>query len=98
MCQEKVLKHIMSSKKSINFMLFSFTDQQIADALILKSKQGVNVTGIMESKRTSMKYNQYEHLTNSNINVIKDKNPYNLHHKVFIIDEETIITGSYNTI
>ncbi len=30
------------------------------------------------------------------VNVVKDSNKNNMHHKVFIIDEEIVITGSYN--
>ena len=30
------------------------------------------------------------------IDAKKDKNKKNMHHKVFIIDNETVITGSYN--
>jgi len=30
------------------------------------------------------------------MDVKKDSNKYNMHHKVFIIDNETVVTGSYN--
>jgi phosphatidylserine/phosphatidylglycerophosphate/cardiolipin synthase-like enzyme len=31
-----------------------------------------------------------------NLQVITDGNPYVMHHKVFIIDEKTVIFGSFN--
>ena len=95
-CQKEVLGELEKAKKSINFMTFSFTDQQISDKLIQKQKEGIRIEGIMESKRTTMQYNKYRYLTENNITVHKDINKYNLHHKVFIIDNETVITGSYN--
>jgi len=30
------------------------------------------------------------------MNVKKDTNKYKMHHKVFIIDNETVVTGSFN--
>ena len=49
----------------------------------------------METRQISQ-YSQFERLKHNNIEVIKDQNPNNLHHKVFIIDRETVITGSFN--
>ncbi len=35
-------------------------------------------------------------LNDFGMNVKKDSNPYNMHHKTFIVDGEIVITGSYN--
>jgi phospholipase D len=77
-------------------MTFSFTDSAIADTLIAKSDQGLKVTGIMEKQRINMKYNKYQHLVGNGIEVIPDSNKRFMHHKVFIIDNSTVITGSWN--
>ena len=39
---------------------------------------------------------QYSRLKDFGIDVKTDNNKYKLHHKVFIIDNETVITGSFN--
>ena len=95
-CKSHVLEELDQANKSILFMTFSFTDKDIADTLILKESQGIEIKGVIEAKRTNMQYNVYNYLMENKIDVNKDTNPYNLHHKVFIIDEKTVITGSYN--
>jgi phosphatidylserine/phosphatidylglycerophosphate/cardiolipin synthase-like enzyme len=94
-CKNHILDELKKAEKSIYFMIFSFTDKDIADELIIKKQKGLDVRGIVESQRTNMQYEQYKRL-NSSIEIIKDKNPYVMHHKVFIIDNNTIITGSFN--
>ncbi len=94
-CQEKVLETIMGAEKSIVFMIFSFTDTDIANALIEKN-DFVKVEGVMEKKRINMNYNLFHRINNSGINVLPDNNSGTMHHKVFIIDNKTVITGSYN--
>ncbi|HLC88790.1 MAG TPA: phospholipase D-like domain-containing protein, partial [Candidatus Nanoarchaeia archaeon] len=42
------------------------------------------------------KYSQFSRLEYQDIDVVKDGNKNNMHHKVFIIDNETVITGSFN--
>jgi phosphatidylserine/phosphatidylglycerophosphate/cardiolipin synthase-like enzyme len=95
-CKDNVMNALNSAEESIYFMIFSFTDQDIADVLAAKKDQGLDVKGIVEAKRITMQYEQYNNLIEKDVFVIKDNNKYTLHHKVFIVDNQTVITGSYN--
>ncbi len=98
-CIKQVVEAIGQAKQAIYFMTFSFTSREIANALLLTNEQGAEIRGVMESSQIS-EYSMYELLgfqLNSQEEVIrKDKNKKNMHHKVFIIDNETVITGSFN--
>ncbi len=94
-CKDKVLQTLNNANKSIHFMLFYLTDKDITNTLINKHKQELNIKGVMEKKNIN-KWSTFNILKESGINIIKDKNKANLHHKVFIIDNKTVITGSYN--
>ncbi len=94
-CKNQVLEELNNAQKSIYFMVFAFTDFDIADSLVEKSKKGLDVRGVLEAKRVNMQYNQYRNLV-PYVQITKDTNPYTMHHKVFIIDNQTVITGSYN--
>ncbi len=91
-CKLQVINTLKEANNSIYFMTYSFTDQDIANLIWNKNYLGLDVKGIME-KRQNSKYSMYEDLEEF---TIFDKNPYTMHHKVFIIDNKTIITGSYN--
>ena len=91
-CAEKVLTAIGEAKNSIYFMTYSFTDREIALALIMQ--KNLDVRGIIDGQQASSSVMGW--LDFQGIDVIKDTNPGLMHHKVFIIDNETVITGSYN--
>ncbi len=91
-CQTQVLKELKSAKQNILFMVFSFTDKKIASTLIKKSDK-VQVEGIMESSQLN-KHSVYTILKDK-INILTYSQGI-LHDKVFIIDNQTIITGSWN--
>jgi len=93
-CADRVIELINQAKERIYFMTFSFTDRNIANAIIEKHNQGLNVKGVIEKIQNS-KWSQFNNLNNSGINITQDHNPANMHHKVFIIDN-IVITGSYN--
>jgi phosphatidylserine/phosphatidylglycerophosphate/cardiolipin synthase-like enzyme len=86
-CQFHVLDTLENAKKSVHFMVYSFTDDSIGDLLLSKKLQGLDIKGVFRAKND--KGGEYPKL--------KDfSNTGNVHHKVFIIDGSTVITGSYN--
>jgi len=86
---------IDSADSSVHFMTFSFTHDDIGDALMAAHDRGVYVTGVFE-KTQQNKWNEFERLGDAGIDVRWDSNKANMHHKVFVIDEEVVITGSTN--
>ena len=94
-CAEKVREELKKAESSIHFMTFSFTHDGIANILLLKNLDGVEVKGVMEVRQIS-EYSQFNRLQQNDIVVFRDGNKNNLHHKVFIIDEKKVVTGSFN--
>jgi len=95
-CKGAVIRNLEEAEESIYFMTFSFTDDDIGDVLVKKHQKGKDVRGVIEARMTGGKYAEYSKLLEAGIDVSKDNNPATMHHKVFIIDNRTVITGSYN--
>jgi len=94
----KIINEIEKANKSIYFATFCFTHEEIAQAIIDRNKTGVVVKGIFESGWQTHHHNEqvYQNMTDNGISVIWDESPELMHHKVFIIDNNTVITGSFN--
>lgn len=93
-CASHIIDLVKNAKSSAYFMSFSFTNEDIADALIMKND--LDIRGIVDSRQSSSKFSQFKRFREFGVNVKKDTNKYTMHHKVFIIDNETVITGSFN--
>ncbi len=88
---------INGARKSVYFMAYSFTSDELAQALIARHRAGVRVEGVMEESQAKNNLgSDYERLLDSGMDVRLDGSPGNMHHKVLIIDEEIVVTGSYN--
>ncbi|MFC1732750.1 phospholipase D-like domain-containing protein [candidate division KSB1 bacterium] len=94
-CANEVMEELDKAEKSIYFMTFSFTHDKIGDLLVKKHDQGVEVRGVFE-KRQNSQYSEFSKLNESGIDVKLDSNKATMHHKVFIIDEKVVVTGSFN--
>jgi len=94
---EKIIHgRIAKANKSVKFMQFSFTSNAISDIMIKKFKEGVEVKGVFERKGSKTEYSQYTKMKIESIPVRLDGNRYAMHHKVIIIDDDIVITGSFN--
>jgi phosphatidylserine/phosphatidylglycerophosphate/cardiolipin synthase-like enzyme len=94
--RREILDEIGVADRTIDFMAFSFTSDEIAKAMAKRIDTGVTVRGIFESRNAGSRYSDDEFLTRSGAQIRMDRNPYAMHNKVIIIDAETVITGSYN--
>ncbi len=95
-CQNNIISLLKEANESIYFMQFSFTSNAIGDIIVGKS-HSIKVKGILEkTQNVNSIYSEYERFLDENISVILDSNPFNMHHKVFIIDKKIVIIGSMN--
>ncbi len=91
-----LVKEIMSAEQSIHFMAFSFTHDALGSAMRARFKSGIDVRGVFEERQANNEYSEYEAMKKAGLPVVLDKNRGAMHHKVIVIDRETVITGSYN--
>jgi phosphatidylserine/phosphatidylglycerophosphate/cardiolipin synthase-like enzyme len=93
--QELILERLANARRSIQMLAFSFTSQEIAAALIAAQQRGVAVRGVANATQGSAG-SAIQRVRSARIPLLDDGNCFILHHKVLIIDEQTVITGSYN--
>ncbi len=91
-CINVLQSRLAEAESSIYFAAYSFTHPKIANELVIKSSGGVAVMGVIEK---GSEYSQLP-LLKSNSIAVEDAGKGLLHHKFFIIDNKTVITGSFN--
>jgi phosphatidylserine/phosphatidylglycerophosphate/cardiolipin synthase-like enzyme len=91
-----IIGHLQAAEQSIYFMAFSFTDDRIGDVLRDKHRAGLEVKGVLEYRGSETEYSEYGAMKEAGIDVLQDGNPYIMHHKIFIIDGQRVILGSFN--
>ena len=93
----RLLELLRDARQSIRFMVYSFTSDPIAEAMIERARAGVSVAGVLDEGQSNQNTGaEYERLLSGGVDVRLDGNPDNMHHKVIIIDEKIVVTGSYN--
>jgi phosphatidylserine/phosphatidylglycerophosphate/cardiolipin synthase-like enzyme len=91
---DKLVGLVDGAKKSVRFIIFTYTDNDLANAMIGRFKAGVDVAGVIENRGASQ--GALVPLACAKVPVKVDGNKYTMHHKVIVIDGSIVVTGSFN--
>ena len=94
--RQAVLDEVMKAKKHIRLMTFSFTDVELGMLIGDKAESGVRVEGVFDRWLAASRYSLYSKFKEKGISVWLDGNEALMHHKVILLDDSTVITGSFN--
>lgn len=92
----ELINEINSATNNIRFMAFSFTRDDLGQAILARSRAGIDVEGVFETTGSETQWSEMGRLFCAGLDVRQDGNPGILHHKVILIDNNTVITGSFN--
>jgi len=93
----QLLALLQDAQDSIFFMACSFTANDLGDVIRQRAAAGLTVAGVMDDEQiNSNQGTEYDSFKNAGLDVRRDGNAGQMHHKVIIIDRSIVITGSYN--
>jgi phosphatidylserine/phosphatidylglycerophosphate/cardiolipin synthase-like enzyme len=94
-----IAERVAAAQSHIHFMAFAFTHEEIGEAMMDRAYDDVEVRGVFELVGSNTDFSYFPVMSQSrlnNIHVRQDGNPRMMHHKVIIVDRQTVIFGSFN--
>lgn len=95
-CTGRVVAELNHAKRSLLVQAYTFTSAPIAKALVDAKNRGIAVRVILDKSQRTEKYSSATFLANSGVSVRIDDKHAIAHNKVIVIDDEKVITGSFN--
>lgn len=96
-CTAQLVDAIRAAQNNLVFLAYSFTSDELADALIERSKKGVVVEGVMETSQVkSNRGTDLGRMLSAGLDVRLDSNPNQMHDKIMVIDGQIVALGSFN--
>lgn len=87
---------LKNAQSNIRVLAFTYTADPQAKILIDRHNAGIKVQGVFETRNTKGSGADFDMLKKAGLDVLEDGNCYVMHNKIYIIDDRTVITGSYN--
>jgi len=83
--------------RSIHFLAYSFTSDPLGDAVRDAKRAGLDVQGVMDTDQAAFNIgSELADFRAAGLDVRLDGNPGLMHEKVFVIDDQIVVVGSYN--
>lgn len=95
-CTQAIVKLIDTATNSVLVQAYSFTSRPITNALARASHRRVKVEFIIDQNQIHDCSQRIEQLLESGVLVSADAAHTIAHNKVMIVDDEAIVTGSFN--
>jgi len=95
-CTERIIKEFDDAEESIDYQMYVLTSEPIAHALIRAHDRGIEVRVLLDAKAAKSIHSQSHLIKQKGLNLRLDKRHAIAHNKVRIIDDETVLGGSFN--
>ncbi|HSV86323.1 MAG TPA: phospholipase D-like domain-containing protein [Levilinea sp.] len=88
---------VESAEESVYFLAFSFTADDIGDAVLRRAAAGVEVRGVFDDNQAQTNTGtNWDRFRAAGLEVRTGEPTWQMHHKVIIIDRKIVTFGSYN--
>ncbi len=95
-CKSAIIKSISQAQKSLDICVFTISDNEISNKIIEAHRRKVTVRIISDNEKLLDKGSDIQMLSDAGIPVKIDNTSNHMHHKFVIIDNKSVLTGSYN--
>jgi phosphatidylserine/phosphatidylglycerophosphate/cardiolipin synthase-like enzyme len=95
-CTEAIVDQIDQARSAVLVQAYGFTSLPIAKALLKAQRRGVRVEVILDKSQRTRRPSPAAFLANAGIPTFIDAEHAIAHNKVMIIDDRTVISGSFN--
>jgi phospholipase D len=95
-CGAFAVAAIDGARRSLLVQAYNFTEPRIVAAIVAASRRGVQVAVIVDKRTARQRGEGVDAVAEAGIPTYVDRTPRIAHNKVMVIDEETVLTGSFN--
>lgn len=95
-CTEAVCAAVALAQKTVRVQAYSFTSVPVAAALIAAARRGVDVRILLDSGMSGERGSQLAVCRAAGIEVLLDDRHAIAHNKIVLVDDEVVLTGSFN--
>ncbi|MGV3586026.1 MAG: phospholipase D-like domain-containing protein [Adhaeribacter sp.] len=95
-CLNAIISGINKAQRSLKICVFTISDDRITRAILQAHRKGIQVKILTDNEKLFDKGSDIRELAQVGVPVRIDNSPNHMHHKFAILDDKTVLTGSYN--
>ena len=95
-CTAAIVAEIDAARITVELEGYAYTSRPIGDALLSAHQRGVDVKLVLDASKSNEDRHEVDYLARKGLPIYLDARHAIFHNKVVLIDDRTLITGSFN--
>lgn len=95
-CLNTIVQHFRSARRSVDFCVFTLSDDRIAHEVLAAHARGVALRFITDNDKETDSGSDVARLRAAGVPTAVDRTSAHMHHKFAIFDGQWLLNGSYN--
>ncbi|MGC3946416.1 MAG: phospholipase D-like domain-containing protein [Chryseolinea sp.] len=95
-CRNAITKQISTARQELLVCVFTISDDIITESIIAAHRRGVTIRLITDNEKSFDQGSDINQLAREGIELRMDTSPNHMHHKFMVVDQHSVLTGSYN--
>jgi cardiolipin hydrolase len=95
-CRDVIIRQISQAVKRIHICVFTISDDRISEAIMTSHRKGLEIKIITDNDKSGDLGSDIDRFAKEGIAVKMDSTPNHMHHKFMVVDDRSLLTGSYN--
>jgi len=95
-CLNTIVQHFRSARRSVDFCVFTLSDDRIAQEVLAAHTRGVSLRFITDNDKETDSGSDVTRLRAAGVPTLVDRTDAHMHHKFAIFDGQWLLNGSYN--
>ena len=95
-CLNTLVNHFRSARRSVDFCVFTLSDDRIAHEVLAAHTRGVALRFITDNDKETDSGSDVARLRAAGVPTVVDRTSAHMHHKFAIFDGQWLLNGSYN--
>ncbi len=95
-CLNSIVQHFRSARRSVDFCVFTLSDDRIAQEVLAAHARGVTLRFITDNDKETDSGSDVAQLRVAGVSTVVDRTSAHMHHKFAIFDGQWLLNGSYN--
>jgi mitochondrial cardiolipin hydrolase len=95
-CRQAIVAQLKAAERDVKICVFTISDDHITAAILDCHRRGVPIAILTDNDKSFDHGSDIRLLANEGLNIKMDISRNHMHHKFMIVDERSVVTGSYN--
>jgi cardiolipin hydrolase len=95
-CRNAIVQQLNNAQKHLKICVFTISDDSISESILRAHKRGVGIKVITDNDKSFDLGSDIQRLAKAGIAVKMDDTTDHMHHKFMVVDDNAVLTGSYN--